>query len=145
MSTALFKDSSSIANKFLHSTTKQISTANSSRRSLYSVTSRSSPRLLNFLPTCITFSKSCLSSFDQTTSLFHTMSRQQQQQKQQAPESCAASVLQADGNFSQDLEWATKPPFALEDPSKPKPEVKYRGSCHCKEVTFDLLNEPIDA
>lgn len=71
--------------------------------------------------------------------------QQQQQQKQQAPESCAASVLQADGNFSQDLEWATKPPFALEDPSKPKPEVKYSGSCHCKEVTFELLNEPIDA
>jgi len=40
-----------------------------------------------------------------------------------------------------DSEWKTAPPYAPEDPENPR-DALYRGSCHCKSVTFELYAQP---
>ena len=34
-------------------------------------------------------------------------------------------------------DWKSQPPYAAEDPKKPKKAV-FKGSCHCHDVTFDI-------
>jgi len=43
-----------------------------------------------------------------------------------------------------DTPWQERPPYVLEDKDNKK-DGKYHGSCHCKDVTFELFADPKDA